>query len=370
MRQDVRKLEMQLSRATISARTQGALEKEFLYIIGAPRSGTTWLQLMLAAHPAVCASAELRLYSKYIAPWLQSWNEEARLTEGGRPYIGLPVLWKADELHNFLEQFLDQVYSKVLATKPEATHILDKHPGYALCVENIHCFVPRARFIHLVRDGRDVAVSLFAASRELGWFARKPLHDYAELWQQRVLAARKAKSLPGCRYFELRYEDLSASPAEVLKGVFDFCALDASDALIADIVEKHTIENLKLSRPTPVNGVKLPEGHFREGKVGNWSRHFKAGQRYLFDKVAGGLLRELGYARAGWWAERPHLKLWAPLAALGLRLYRFLRRFEHAAAVLLGRRIAVRPPDEAAAVKKQEEPDSSLTATQNLFATR
>ncbi len=323
---------------------------------------------MLAAHPTVCASAELRLYSKYIAPWLQSWNEEARLTEGGRPYTGLPVLWREDEFHNFLEQFLEQVYSKVLATKPEATHILDKHPGYAQFVADIHRFVPRSRFIHLIRDGRDVAVSLFAASRKLGWFAKKPLHDYAELWQQRVRAASKAKLIPGCRYLELRYEDLSASPCETLKKVFDFCDLDSSDKLVADIVQQHTIDNLKRLRPTPVKGVRLPDGHFREGKVGNWSRDFSSVQRYLFDKTAGDLLRELGYAHNGWWAERPHQKFWVPLAALGPALYRLWRRLGHAFSVFIGRRIAVRPQNEAPPAIRMEETYSSVNPAESLLA--
>jgi len=49
------------------------LRKEFLFIVGSPRSGTTWLQLMLGSHPSVCATAELTLYDKYLAPWLDAW---------------------------------------------------------------------------------------------------------------------------------------------------------------------------------------------------------------------------------------------------------------------------------------------------------
>jgi hypothetical protein len=319
-----------------------ALDKEFIFIIGSPRSGTTWLQLMLGAHPSVCATTELRLYNKYLAPWIEAWKTEARMAEGEKSYIGLPVLWKEGEFHDFLRDFLDLAYSKVLATKPDATHILDKHPGYTQFVEGINYFVPQARFIHVIRDGRDVAVSLFEASRKLGWFGRQPLYEYANLWKNHVLDARKAAAFSG-RYKEVRYEDLSSSPITGLKSIFEFCGVEAGDKLVSEIVESHKFENLKKSRSTPAEGVKVPEGHFREGKVGNWGRHFSAANRYLFDKAAGNLLRELGYAKERWWAEHAHERIWAPVAGLVARTYRKSRRVEQACKVLLGSRIAVRP---------------------------
>jgi len=309
------------------------LEKEFLFVIGSPRSGTTWLQLMIGAHPSVCATTELRLYNKYTAPWLQAWKEEAPLTEAGKHYLGLPVLWTEAEFHDFLRGFLDRVYAKGIAAKPKATHILDKHPQYSQFVEDIRLFIPRARFIHLIRDGRDVAVSLSAASRQMGWFARETLPDYGAFWKRELLAARKASAYAGF-YLELRYEDLLAAPATALKTVFGFCGLPASDELVATIVEQHQFENLKRSRPTPTKDVQAPQGHYRQGKVGSWRQEFSALQRYQFDRVAGDLLRELGYAQNGWWAAGPHQKAWLPLAAGARKLY---QRVAQAGAVLLGR---------------------------------
>jgi hypothetical protein len=312
---------------------QKVLEKEFLFVIGSPRSGTTWLQLMIGAHPSVCATTELRLYNKYTAPWLQAWKEEAPLTEAAKHYLGLPVLWTEAEFHDFLKGFLERVYTKVIAAKPEATHILDKHPQYSQFVEDIRLFIPGARFIHLIRDGRDVAVSLSAASRQMGWFARETLPGYGAFWKRELLAARKAKAYAGL-YLELRYEDLLAAPTTVLKTVFGFCGLPASDELVATIVEQHKFENLKRSRPTPAKDVQAPQGHFRQGKVGGWRQEFSALERYQFDRVAGDLLRELGYAQNGWWATGPHQRACLPLAAGVQKLY---QRAAQAGAVLLGR---------------------------------
>jgi hypothetical protein len=319
------------------------LEREFLFVVGSPRSGTSWLQLMIAAHPSVCGTTELRLYNKYTAPWLQAWKEETPLKEEGRHYLGLPVLWTEAEFHGFLMGFLERVYTKVIAAKPDATHILDKHPHYSEFVEDIRSFIPGARFIHVIRDGRDVAVSLAAASRQMGWFARESLPDYGALWKNRLLAARKAKAFTG-RYLEVRYEELSAAPAAVLKSVLGFCGLSAGDELVGAIVEQHKFENLKRSRATAAAGVKAPEGHYRAGKVGGWRQEFTGLQRYRFDRVAGDLLRELGYAEPGWWAEGAHQRALLPLAAGARKLY---QRAALAGAVLLGRKVV--PPGNSAA---------------------
>jgi hypothetical protein len=325
---------------------QRVLDKQFLFIIGSPRSGTSWLQLMIGAHPSVCTSTEIRLFNGYIAPWLEAWRVETQFAEEGKSYVGLPVLWEEEEFHAFLKSFLARVYSSVLSKKPDASHILDKHPAYSDYVSEIRLLIPQARFIHVIRDGRDVAVSLFEASRQLSWFDRHPLHGYAPIWRRRVLGAKRGEEF-GDDYLELRYEDLSASPATELARVFGFCGLAANDDLVEQIVEQHTIEKMRRSRSTAADGVKVPEGHYRQGRVGAWHQKFTPRQRYLFEKLAGDLLEELGYARRGWWAEGRLQRLWVPLAAAGPRLYRTLRvrRLGHAAAVVAGRRVAVRQQD-------------------------
>jgi hypothetical protein len=125
--------------------------------------------------------------------------------------------------------------------------------------------------------------------------------------------------------------------------VFDFCGLDQDDSLIGTIVKEHDFENLKTSRCTPAAGVKVPEGHYRQGKVGKWRENFSPIQRYRFDHIAGDLLRELGYARNGWWANNPVQKMWVPLAAAGAGACQWCQRLGPAGAVLLGKKTAVRP---------------------------
>ncbi len=307
------------------------LDQEFLFIIGSPRSGTTWLQAMIGAHPRVCTTVELTLFSEYTAPWINRWEREAANIAQGRWHQGLPFLWTEDEFYDFLKGFLDKVYERVISTNPQATHVLDKHPGYSLYVEHIHRLVPNARFIHLIRDGRDVAVSMVAARRRVG-FGTDTIAASAAEWKRTVRAAWEASQYQG-RYLEVRYEDLLTAGVDVLKSVFEFCGLSAAADEVTAIFEAHQFQKMKAARMTPARSVKAPEGAYWRGSVGNWQGELDPMQRYSFDRIAGDLLRELGYAQEGWWADSEGQKTTLPITAA---ISTALQRVRHAVAVIMG----------------------------------
>lgn len=293
-------------------------EKQFLFVIGSPRSGTTWLQLMLGAHSAVCTTAELNLYV-YTHRWLYHWNQQADNIRQGRWPVGLPMIWTDEDFYGFLREFLDRVYSRVLDTKPEASHILDKHPGNVGFLDEIHMFIPQARFIHIIRDGRDVAASMVAAKSNIG-FGTGTIPESAAEWKKHVELARKAKQYDG-RYLEIRYEELLKNTEEVMKTIFCFSGLEVKESEVATIVEKHTFDKVKKERLSQVEGVKLSKHFYRKGKAGSWQNDMTPVERYLFDRAAGDLLQELGYAEEGWWAESTGQKYFLPLkAALSTRI--------------------------------------------------
>jgi LPS sulfotransferase NodH len=283
-------------------------DKQFVFIIGAPRSGTTWLQAMLGAHPSVCTFGELQLYDFYTAPWVAAWKKQVEL--GG--FNGLPTLWDEETLYQFLREFLDRVYSLALDAKPGATILLDKHPGYSRHVEHIDLLVPNAKFIHVIRDGRDVAVSLLAASEE--WaklWAPKDIRSAAVFWKALVLEARKAQPYTQ-RYMELRYEDLFSNGIGVLKDLFEFIGAPIDDEDVKSIFNSNQFEKMK-QKGTGTNKRPLPEAFFRKGQVGDWQTVLNPAQRLIFHDMAGDLLCELGYANDSWWIGRWHQRLTLPL---------------------------------------------------------
>lgn len=290
-------------------------DKQFVFIIGAPRSGTTWLQAMMAAHPSICSTIdELKLFDIFTVPLEAGWQYLLSLqkhTHGSRN--GLAAMWTDREFYGFLNDFVGRVYSQVAALKPEATILLDKAPAYSKYVEHIDRLIPQAKFIHVIRDGRDVAVSLMAAAQ--GWgrlWAPKRVEMAASAWKSYVQAAQKARQY-GERYLEVRYEDLLTSGQQVLRTVFDFLGepIDAKD--VAAIYQRHQFQNMKQAG-TGVHNFALPKEFFRKGQSGDWRNSLGPGERYVFDETAGDLLRALRYSNASWWYDHGYQRFTVPLA--------------------------------------------------------
>jgi len=291
-------------------------DKDFVFVIGAARSGTTWLQAMLAAHELVCSTIdELKLFDFFTAPLEEGWKYLVNLqktTGGGRN--GLAAMWTEDEFYQFLGEFIGRVYTQVLATKPEARVLLDKAPGYSKHVEHISRLIPQAKFIHIIRDGRDVAASLMAAGE--GWgrlWAPRQVDRAASSWKTLVLAARRARQYDG-RYLEIRYEELLNNRAPVLHQIFEFIGVPTSTASVEAIYERHQFENMKQAG-TGTHGFALPKEFFRKGGAGDWRNSMTPGERYVFDETAGDLLCALGYSDTSWWYDHVYQRFTVPLTA-------------------------------------------------------
>lgn len=313
-------------------------DKQFLFITGAARSGTTWLQTMVAAHPLVCSTIdELKLFDFFTGPWEKSWNllVLGQKVAGGGP-LGLTAVWTENEFYDFLKEFAGRVYAQILAMKPEATVLLDKSPAYSHYVKHITRLIPEAKFIHMVRDGRDVAASLVAASR--GWgrlWASKEIESAAAEWKSFVLAAQEARQYRG-RYLEVRYEELLTNGVKVLQEVFEFIGVPIGRGSVTAIYEKHRFEKMK-EAGTGARQFALPEGFFRKGQTGDWRNLLlNPIQRYLFDEIAGDLLRDLGYCDESWWFDRPYQRFTVPLSVMLSSRGRMQMKRVHAIKRMLG----------------------------------
>jgi hypothetical protein len=315
------------------------LGRQFNYIIGSPRSGTTWLQMMLGAHPSVCTTVELTLFCLYTADWIHSWEREARVVARGGPETGLRHLWTEDEFYEFLREFVERVYGRLVEARPDATHVVDKQPSYSGYTGAIDRLVPGARFIHIVRDGRDVAASMLAAHRDMG-MTIETVQKAAQVWSRSVRQARTAARFDG-RYLEIRYEDLRAEPEAVFAKVLDFCGLEADAETTARIVAAHEFDKMA-ERGEMQAGTRAPRGFFRRGVTDTWRTELTTAQRYLFDRTAGDLLRELGYAGEGWWAGPRSSALTRLLRASAiLARHEVPARAKGAAEALLGKQLTM-----------------------------
>jgi hypothetical protein len=282
-------------------------------LVGAPRSGTTWLQTMLGAHPAVATPQETDVFSRFLQPLLDSWTREVRGGPEGwakRRYKGLHSVLTDDEFTALGAGMLDEVVARAAALKPGATVVVEKTPSHSTCAPAIAAFAPDAVVVHLVRDGRDAAASLLAAGRSWGgWWAPRTVARAAAMWRDHVVGARECAAANP--YLELRYEDLRADGPAALQRVFEHCRIPTTPAECAELLDSFTLDRMAAGDGSIVIGGAFadaarersePEGFFGAGGSGGWRDGWSVDDRLTFDAVAGDLLVDLDYAPDHEWA--------------------------------------------------------------------
>jgi hypothetical protein len=270
----------------------------FPFVVGCNRSGTTLLRAMLDAHPALAVPPEAYFTLRALRPGSPDapFDAGARVVEieANRSFAtwalppgalhGLTTAPPADPA-----ELIRAVY-RIYAEHHAKARAGDKTPRHVLHVAAIAAALPEARFVHLVRDGRDVVPSV--REHLLGPESLPATIDY---WRDRVLAGRRAGAAIGPdRYLEVRYEDLVADPEAVLPDVCRFLALDYTPAMLeypgrAERVIAGTWDSRRhagVGRP-PTTGVR------------DWRTTMAPADLRLFDELAGDLLAELGYGRSG-----------------------------------------------------------------------
>jgi len=175
----------------------------------------------------------------------------------------------------------------------------DKTPKYLRRTADIERVLPEAHFIHIIRDGRDVALSVRDA-----WVNRSAIPTQARRWRKEVNRAR-ASGRKRAHYHELRYEDLVRDPERELRSICTFCRLAYDDAML----RYHETAEVRLSE---LGDKALPDGvtlkrevrlalHERTAsppqpeRAGRWRREMSAQEVAEFEAVAGDLLADLGY---------------------------------------------------------------------------
>lgn len=294
-----------------------------VFLFGAPRSGTTWLQNMLGSRPEIVTPQESNLFNCYIGPWWREWVQglpDSPQDWHKHRYTGLSCILTEDEFAGLLCDVVERVYDAVLALKPTATIVLDKVPDYTFFGPVIRRCLPEARFIHLIRDGRDVAKSMERVSRGFGdHWAPRHVDDAASRWRSNVEAGRQ---MVGPGYLELRFEGLrSDSGPELLRQAFLFCGVSLSAESCSEVFNLFSIDRASGRPPNSISwgGEVLrrlnrppeePADFFGSGTAGGWVNRFSTYERWLFDREAGELLVKLGYEPDRSWASPAPLMLW------------------------------------------------------------
>ena len=290
--------------------------RNLVFLVGSPRSGTTWLSRLLGAHPELAATQELELINRYCHPWHQAWQKQLPADEARwerHRHKGLPAVLTQQEFDLAASAFARSVYDKLLRLKASARIVVDKNPEYSLHVDLIRRMFPEAGVLHIVRDGRDVAASMVAASR--GWgrdWAPGQVGDAARTWRTNVEGAALAAG--SGRYLQIRYEDLlGANGATCLEQCFRFAGVSASTQDCEQILHRFSLaaadagaapESLiwsgevvrRLGAPP-----REPSGFSGTGATEGWRQTWSVEDRLRFHAAAGDLLRLLEYEDDDGW---------------------------------------------------------------------
>ncbi len=178
---------------------------------------------------------------------------------------------------------------ETLAATGDARFVVEQTPENLEFEETIRGIFPDARFLHVLRDPRDAALSMRRAAR--AWaneFPGRPIH-IANRWVEYIGRARGLAASTD-RYLEVRYEDLKSNGPAELARVAKWMGLTVDDATCAAAIEACDLDNVR-------SGSDLPAGFFGKGRSGSWREGLSQGDLRLIEYIVGEDMERFGYER-------------------------------------------------------------------------
>jgi hypothetical protein len=296
-------------------------------VVGVARSGTTLLRLMLDAHSQLAVTHEtgfipsLRALSSPLGLGVYSrlgdvikglGRRRERREEFYRTLTGL-VNWgdfhvPAESLRESLREVEPfnvadglRSFFRLYAARFGKPRWGDKTPNYCLQLRRVAAVLPEARFVHIIRDGRDASLSV----RGLHFSPGNDIATLASHWARRVRAARRqSRRCP--HYLEVRYEDLLLDTTAVLRRVCEFVQLDYEPGMeryylnaperIGELEPRHDRDgNVLVTREARRRNHRLTAQPPQPERIARWKSEMSRAERATFKRIAGTLLEELGY---------------------------------------------------------------------------
>lgn len=247
------------------------LSERPVFIVGAPRSGTTLMRSIIDAHPNIfCPAWETGLFVHFDEMLYGDLVKVMRDEGTAFPLSRADVLaWARRSAEEMMGLF---------AVKARKSRWAEKTPAHVYNMRLITEVFPECQFIHMIRNGYEVVRSLQSmpwAPRRIGWSTDR--------WVTSVAAGRECGAELGAkRYIEVRYEALTKRAEPTLRNLCDFLAEPFAPSMLAfDRAENNSWGATQ--RPL-------------QDKPVNKHRELRPFERLVFRSRGGGLQRELGYA--------------------------------------------------------------------------
>ncbi len=279
-------------------------QNPFLFVVGCPRSGTTLLQRMLDHHPHLAVANDTHFIPRAIAGVTEETDPllTSEIIERVRSYrrfsrLGLPevAVHEAAAKARTYSEFISGLYTAY--GRPRGKPLAgEKTPDYVRYLPFLHDLFPWVKSIHIIRDGRDVALSTLEWARpdkgpgRFSLWQEEPVAVCALWWSWQVGTGRRdGTNLGTNRYYEVRYEDLVAQPEATLRDIVLFLGLPFAPEMLAYHQGKTRHQpdlSTKKQWLPPTPGLR------------DWRRQMEERDVALFEAIAGDLLSALGYERS------------------------------------------------------------------------
>ena len=269
-------------------------EENPVVIGGCARSGTTLMRVMIDTHPNIyCGPETGLLYLRTLTR--RKIRKLSRKLEV--PEDDLRAMMRdTDSYFMFVEALFDRLRER--AGKPRWG---DKSPRNVLRLDRVFRHFPEARFIHMIRDGRDTACSLRTFPRyrmvdgqRVELDTDNPLDQCIRRWVHDVEVGMRYRGDP--RYIEVKYEDLIESDEETLIRVFEFLGEPWDES----VTKYYQIESPSRSMDKMPQNPGATQPIYRTA-YGRWRNEFTEEDKRVFKAIAGDLLVKLGYEEDDDW---------------------------------------------------------------------
>ena len=278
------------------------LAKQLFFIGGGIGAGTTWLQVLLDQHPQVSCQGEGHFVTFLVGALQHAIEDYNRYLSTKNAIIyreveGYP-LFETVEFNALHATAMLLMMKRQIRGKPVLA-VGEKTPDNVRTFDGLRIEFPGAKFIHMLRDPRDCAVS--------GWylgqrtdpakmkerFGGMPgyFRHYIDIWAGEAAAGFEFGARHPDQYIEVRYADLLERSEAAFQPVLRFLGVDASRETAKACMAGAAFQKLSRGR---ASGTEDRSSHFRRGMVGDWANHFDAETNDYFFTRAGALMKRVG----------------------------------------------------------------------------
>ncbi len=226
-----------------------------VFIVGCARSGTTLLQSILGAHTHIATFPESHFFQHAVPghKWARRLGLASRaargqlncfLRESGHTELISGKTFPIETLLRVTNVFVRNMDEMAIMEGKDIW--LEKTPGHLYHIPTITELVPKSRFIHIIRGGKDVVSSLYAVTREHkgAWGRPMEIDECMYWWKEAISLSSRYLNQPN--HFFVHYESLIEDPQSSVSSICDFLNIDFQEEMLLNypnIAKKVTLSN-------------------------------------------------------------------------------------------------------------------------------